>query len=503
MKAGKIVMFVVGVLLSMLGLALLVAAGVLGWGYFAQRDDGWFTAPTERYRTDSSALGDERIDLVFDDAPTGFGAEDLGRLRLRAASEDPGRPVFVGIGPQAEVDAFLSGVAHAELTDVRFEPFRAEYREIPGDDPARVPGDEDFWAASASGPGTQELRWEFQEGVWSIVVMNADATPGVAVDLQAGAQFPFLGPLALWLLISGLVLLVIGVPLLVLGAVGLGRHGPPAAHAPPPAAVAPGSYPVMLRGDPDAPSRGLWLVKWLLAIPHYIVLFFLAIAHFVTTIVAGFAILFTGRYPRPLFDFNVGVMRWWWRVGFYTYAALGTDRYPPFTLHRTDYPADFDVPYPERLSRGLVLVKWWLLAVPHYLILAVLVGGGATAASGNGDDWDDAVWTYSWSLLGILVLVAAIALLFTARYPSGLFDLVVGINRWRFRVWAYAALLRDEYPPFRLDQGPRELHEYAAPEGPHDDLPPEHGPTRTQIPLSKEQYGDPASGEQTRPGEGR
>ncbi|MDX5454046.1 MAG: DUF4389 domain-containing protein, partial [Rhodococcus sp. (in: high G+C Gram-positive bacteria)] len=389
MKAGKIVMFVVGVLLSMLGLALLAAAGVLGWGYFVQRDDGWFTGPTERYRTDSSALVSERIDLVFDDTPTGFGAEDFGRLRLRAASEDPGRPVFVGIGPQREVDAFLSGVAHAELTDVRFEPFRAEYREIPGDDPARVPGDEDFWAASAAGPGTQELRWDFQEGVGSIVVMNADATPGVVVDLQAGAQFPFLGPLALWLLVSALVLLVIGVPLLVLGAVGLGRHGPPSAHAPPPAAVAPGTYPVMLRGDPDSPSRWLWLVKWLLAIPHYIVLFFLAIAHFVTTVVAGFAILFTGRYPRALFDFNVGVMRWWWRVGFYTYAALGTDRYPPFSLHRTDYPADFDVPYPERLSRGLVLVKWWLLAIPHYLVLGVLVGGGATATS---DNWDDAVW---------------------------------------------------------------------------------------------------------------
>lgn len=208
-------------------------------------------------------------------------------------------------------------------------------------------------------------------------------------------------------------------------------------------------HPVRVEGrlDPQL-SRWLWLVKWLLAIPHFIVLFFLFVAFVVLTVVAFFAILFTGRYPRSLFDFNLGVLRWAWRVGFYTYDGLGTDRYPPFTLGPApDYPATLEVEYPEQLSRGLVLVKWWLLAIPHYLILGILLGG----AFGWTGDWDDD--GRGPGLIVLLVLFAAIALLFTTRYPRGIFDLVLGLNRWVFRVAAYAALMTDVYPPFRLDQG--------------------------------------------------
>jgi hypothetical protein len=212
------------------------------------------------------------------------------------------------------------------------------------------------------------------------------------------------------------------------------------------------TYPVRVDAHLDQHlSRWLWLVKWVLIIPHVLVLIFLWIAFFLASVFAFFAILFTGRYPRPVFEFNLGVLRWTWRVNYYAYSALGTDQYPPFTLADVpDYPARLQVPYPEHLSRGLVLVKWWLLALPHLLIVGIFAGGGAWFAVNS--DTQGYSWT-SGGLIGLLVLLAAIILAVTGRYPSGLYDFILGLNRWVLRVAAYTSLMTDAYPPFRLDTG--------------------------------------------------
>lgn len=145
------------------------------------------------------------------------------------------------------------------------------------------------------------------------------------------------------------------------------------------------------------------------------------------------------------------MLRWTWRVSYYASSALGTDRYPPFTLDAADYPATLDIDYPEHLSRGLVLVKSWLLAIPHLLIIGVF-----TATWTFGSDNGGTGLVLAGGLLGLLVVVAALTLAFTGRYPTGLHDLIMGVNRWTYRVIAYVALMTDDYPPFRLDQGGNE-----------------------------------------------
>lgn len=189
---------------------------------------------------------------------------------------------------------------------------------------------------------------------------------------------------------------------------------------------------VRVRGAIDAPSNKLWLAKWcVLAVPHYPILIGLYLVYPLVVFAAGIAILFTGRYPRPLFDFNVGVLRWSWRVMNYRFPMNTTDKYPPFTLKpQADYPGDLEVDYPEQLSRGAVLVKWWLLALPQIIMC--------------------------WAMeapLQVLCVISAVRLLARGTVSQGMFDLLMGIVRWRYRVAVYVSLMSDEYPPFRMDLG--------------------------------------------------
>ena len=460
MKPGRIVALVVGCLLVLPGVAMVAGGAALTAAYaFARDADGYFDADLAPIESPTVAVVAGPADFGDEATPDWvFGALDVD-VRLQVTNSATDRAVFVGIGRDEDVDAYLTGVAFDEVDDI--DGRRVDYRRRSGGDEITPPTEESFWAVSADGVGTQEITWQPESGRWTAVVMNADGSPGIAADVEVGAKAGFLLPLAITLLVVGLLITAGGVTLIVVGASGARRdHGQ---MLPPPAVAEPGTAaaataetatgsPVSLVAQLDpALSRWQWLVKWFLAIPHVIVLVFLWIAFVVLTVVAFFAILFTRRYPRGMFDFNVGVLRWTWRVGYYAATGgLGTDRYPPFSLHaEPGDPATLDIAYPEDLNRWLPLVKWFL-AIPHLVILAVLFGSGTAIA-------DDDVFVVG--LLGVLVLIAAVGLLFTGRYPRGLFDLIVGLNRWAFRVMAYVALMTDRYPPFRLDQGPDEPSE--------------------------------------------
>ncbi|HUP76645.1 MAG TPA: DUF4389 domain-containing protein [Acidimicrobiales bacterium] len=465
--AGRVVMVVIASIVALLGLAMLAAGGALTWAATTHRDDaGFFHTDSKRFSSASYAITSDEVDFGTDVRPgrDGFEPGDLVRVRLRASSSDSTRPVFLGIARTADVDGYLSGVAHDVIRDVRLRPFEVDYRAVSGTREPTAPQAETFWILSSAGTDTQSIVWEPGDGNWAIVVMNADASRGVVADIDVGVEIRHLWLIVGIVLVLGIVLLGTGIAVIITVAHRAARDvGPPPGGdqfgSTVPASPTPVSGladdPVVVRSRLDAPlSRWLWLVKWILAIPHLIVLALLWIAAIMLTVIAGVAILFTGRYPRRIFDFNVGVLRWTWRVAFYATGVLGTDRYPPFTLRPVDtYPATLDVLYPAQLSRGLVLVKWWLLALPHYVVVGIIGSGWWWGTLRVQRDWDGRAAAWSGGLLGVLVLVAGVRLLFTGRYPRDMFGLITGLNRWVYRVVAYAMLMTDVYPPFRLDQG--------------------------------------------------
>jgi hypothetical protein len=222
----------------------------------------------------------------------------------------------------------------------------------------------------------------------------------------------------------------------------------------PPTALA---YPARLEGHLDRRSRALWLIKWLLLVPHYIVIAFLWLAFVLLSVVAFFTLLFGGKYPPGIFELHLGVLRWTWRVSFYAFNANGTDRYPPFTLADVpDYPARLEVEYPQTQRHGLPLVGWWLAGLPHYIVAGVFAGTETLAGWNIGHSGRSR--SSGWmGLTELLVFFGVLVLLFRGEYPRSLFDFILGLNRWVLRAGAYAALMTREYPPFRLDGGETDL----------------------------------------------
>lgn len=506
MRPSRIIALVIGCLLVIPALALLTGGGALGLGYaFGRGDDGYFDTTIDRLATSTVAVTAEDITFAAEPGSPDWVLDALDvDVRLRVTGNDREQALFVGIARQDDLDTYLSGVAHDQITEIA-DDLEPVYRTTPGTATIAPPIDQDFWAASAVGTNIQTLEWEATSGEWAAVIMNADGRPGVIADVNVGVKAAFLLPLALVMLTVGAVTTALSVGLIIVGSRDAHRSQSPTPSAPATSAPTPiaqaatptpaaptgeqlttphDPHPVTLtaRLDPTL-SRWKWLVKWFLAIPHFVVLVFLSMAFVLLTMVAAVAILVTGHYPRGIFDFNVGVLRWSWRVNYYAgTGGIGTDRYPPFSLRpEADDPAEFDIEYPPQLSRGLVLVKWFL-AIPHLIIVALLTGSSVRwlAAEGDRFGFDP---TGGGGLLGLLVLVVGFVLLFSGRYPPPLFDLIVGFNRWIYRTIAYVALMTDVYPPFRLDQGGSE-NPATPPPPPSDPLDLRNEPPRTIDPVT-------------------
>ena len=209
---GRIAMIVVGTLLALIALAALVSGAYGVWLYTTQRTDGYVMTSSERFSTGGYALATRTLQISSDVPSFLYGREWLGDVRIRGHSANPNRALFIGIARKDDVDRYLAGVAHTEVTDVNADPFGTtyspSYRQRPGGKPVTAPNGARFWAARVSGPGTQSLTWSVKQGRWAVVVMRPDGSRAVVADLAAGAKLPALlwasiGVFVLGLLIMG------------------------------------------------------------------------------------------------------------------------------------------------------------------------------------------------------------------------------------------------------------------------------------------------------------
>jgi hypothetical protein len=230
-SAGRVILIVLGSIGVLFGLAVMAGGGFLLWADRTQRDDGYLTTPTERFATPTYALTRSRLEVDTNEEGWVLNESWFGKVRIRGESP-AGKTLFIGIGPQAEVARYLGDVAHANVQDIDFDPFRATYLSVSGSAPQAPPTDQSFWAASASGVGEQTLTWKVREGDWSVVLMNADGSRGVDADVDLGAKLSFLLWVAIGLLIGGLLVTGGSAALVVLAA---RRPRPPPAPAEPPA----------------------------------------------------------------------------------------------------------------------------------------------------------------------------------------------------------------------------------------------------------------------------
>lgn len=206
--AARTIAVIFGAIAGFVAVGLLIAGGVVLWANTKKDGDGYLSTPTERFSTSANAIATDNLDVNID-APGAIVSQDhYGKVRLKVATRT-GKPVFVGIAPTRSVAAYLSRTAHETVTDLSYQPFSASYRFQGGDRRPASPVDQRFWVASAQGTGSQTVTWDVRRGDWSIVVMNADGSPGVDTSVSAGARLSFLAPVGWGAAGGGALLLVV------------------------------------------------------------------------------------------------------------------------------------------------------------------------------------------------------------------------------------------------------------------------------------------------------
>ncbi|SOE00212.1 hypothetical protein [Blastococcus haudaquaticus] len=243
MGAGRVLAVVLGALVLLPAIGLLTGGGVLLWAdTWGREDDDYLFTATDEFSTAGHAMQSDRIDLETDADWVPLSAA-LGTARVEVTSADAGEDVFIGVGPTADVEAYLGGVERTVIDDLGLDT-SAGQELLPGGAPSGPPTQQDFWTVEASGPGTQQLSWEPADGSWTLVIMNADGSAGVSVDARIGATAPALGGLAWGILAGGLFLGLVSVLVLVLAArrrpaaatgstYGMSPGGPPPYWTPP------------------------------------------------------------------------------------------------------------------------------------------------------------------------------------------------------------------------------------------------------------------------------
>jgi hypothetical protein len=217
---GRIAALVIGTLLVLLSLALLGAGGTAVWADRTQRDGGYVTTGVHDFSTSGSALATVSTELGSAGLGWLYAPGLLGEVRIRVTPTSPEQALFVGIGPSTDVDRYLAGVNHTVINEFWEEKTEA----VAGGAPAAAPGTQDFWVASSTGSGTRSVEWDPTDGSWTVVVMNADGRPGIAVGADLGARMPAVLWIAIGVLIAGAVFLA-GGGLLVAGAIRGRRAG--------------------------------------------------------------------------------------------------------------------------------------------------------------------------------------------------------------------------------------------------------------------------------------